>query len=80
MKITDSVQNAYAMSPTSPSFLRGPYHHGSSQILIITFVSVGVTRVLPTPAPVTLGARIMFFPGVIALWPYVLMRWLKSCR
>jgi len=41
MKITDSVQSACVMSPTSPSLLRGPYHHCSSQILIITFVSVG---------------------------------------
>jgi hypothetical protein len=27
---------------------------------------------------VTLGARIMLFPGAAALWPYVLIRWLKS--
>ena len=49
-------------------------------VIAVAFLAFGVTRVLPTPAPVTLGARIMFFPGVIALWPYVLMRWLKSCR
>ena len=49
-------------------------------VIAVAFLAFGVARVLPTPAPVTLGARIMFFPGVIALWPYVLMRWLKSCR
>jgi len=49
-------------------------------VIAVAFLAFGVTRVLPTPAPVTLGARIMLFPGVIALWPYVLMRWLKSCR
>jgi acetoacetate decarboxylase len=37
MKITDSVQNACAMSPTSPSLLRGPYRRSSSQILIVTY-------------------------------------------
>ena len=33
------------------------------------FLVFGVTRVLPEPAPVTLGARIMLFPGAAALWP-----------
>jgi hypothetical protein len=46
----------------------------------IAFVASGVTRVLPEPAPVTVGARILLFPGAAALWPYVLMRWLKSSR
>ena len=29
----------------------------------IAFVAFGVTRVLPEPMPVTLGARILLFPG-----------------
>ncbi|MEA2875315.1 MAG: hypothetical protein QOF14_511 [Hyphomicrobiales bacterium] len=41
----------------------------------LAFVSFGVTRV--QPAPVSLGARILILPGVAALWPYVLTRWLK---
>jgi hypothetical protein len=44
------------------------------------FLVFGVTRVLPEPAPVTLGARIVLFPSVAALWPYVLIRWLKSSQ
>jgi hypothetical protein len=44
------------------------------------FLVFGVTRVLPEPVPVTLGARIMVFPGTAALWPYVLIRWLKSSQ
>ena len=44
------------------------------------FVTSGITRVLPEPAPVTAGARILIFPGAAALWPYVLIRWLKACR
>lgn len=44
------------------------------------FLVFGVTRVLPQPAPVTLGARIVLFPGAVALWPYVLIRWLRSSR
>ena len=44
------------------------------------FVVAGITRVLPEPAAVTIGARVLIFPGAAALWPYVLFRWLKSCR
>lgn len=44
------------------------------------FVVFGVTRVLPEPAPVTVGARILILPGAAALWPYVLIRWLKAHR
>ena len=44
------------------------------------FVAFGVRRVLPEPAPVTVGARVLIFPGAAALWPYVLLRWLKSSR
>jgi hypothetical protein len=46
----------------------------------IAFVALGVTRVLPEPATVTLGARVLLFPGAATLWPYVLVRWLKSSR
>jgi hypothetical protein len=48
--------------------------------IAVGFVVFGVTRVLPEPAAVTLGARIMLFPGAAALWPYVLIRWLRSSR
>ena len=44
------------------------------------FLAFGVIRVLPTRSAVTLGARIMLFPGAVAFWPYVLIRWLKSFR
>jgi hypothetical protein len=44
------------------------------------FVVFGVTRVLPEPLPVTVGARILLFPGAALPWPYVLARWLKSLR
>jgi hypothetical protein len=44
----------------------------------IAFVTFGVTRV--QPAGVSLGARILILPGAAALWPHVLMRWLKAAR
>ena len=44
----------------------------------LAFVSFGVTRV--QPAPLSLGARILILPGAAALWPYVLLRWLRAAR
>jgi hypothetical protein len=49
-------------------------------VTALAFVAFGVVRVLPHPAPVSFGARILLLPGAAALWPYVLGRWLKSCR
>jgi len=43
----------------------------------VAFVTVGVARVLPH-ATVTALARLFWLPGAAILWPYVLMRWLKS--
>ena len=42
----------------------------------LAFVSFGVTRV--QPAPMSLGARILILPGAAALWPYVVIRWLRA--
>ena len=42
------------------------------------FVIFGLERVLPASATVTAGARILILPGAAALWPYVLMRWLRG--
>ena len=44
--------------------------------IALAFVIFGVTRV--QDAPVTIGARLLIFPGAAALWPLVLARWRKS--
>jgi hypothetical protein len=44
----------------------------------IAFVLFGITRALPHPVTVTVGARILLLPGATLLWPLVLSRWLKS--
>ncbi len=46
-------------------------------IVAVAFVSIGVTRVLAAPSPVTPGARLLLLPGAMALWPYVLVRWIR---
>ena len=45
-------------------------------LVAVAFVSVGVTHV--QPASMTLGARVLILPGATALWPYVLIRWLRA--
>ena len=45
-------------------------------VFALGFVVLGVTRV--QPARVSLGARILIVPGAAALWPYVLLRWIRS--
>jgi hypothetical protein len=47
-------------------------------VTAVAFVTFGVVRVLPQPAPVTIPARILLIPAAAALWPYVLLRWAKS--
>ena len=46
----------------------------------MAFVAVGARRVLPGSGSFTPGARALILPGAAALWPYVLIRWLKACR
>jgi hypothetical protein len=43
----------------------------------VTFVTVGVARVLPH-ASVTAPTRMLWLPGAAILWPYVLMRWRQA--
>ena len=46
----------------------------------LAFAVSGVTRVLPGPVTVTVPARILLFPGAVALWPVVVRRWLQAAR
>jgi hypothetical protein len=45
-------------------------------VAALAFVLFGVTRV--QGAPLSLGARILIWPGAAALWPYVLIRWIGA--
>jgi hypothetical protein len=47
-------------------------------VTALVFVTFGISRVLPAGTPVTLGARVLLWPGAALLWPYVLLRWVKA--
>ena len=44
------------------------------------FVTVGLKHALPQPASFSVGARLILLPGTAALWPYVVIRWLKAAH
>jgi hypothetical protein len=46
-------------------------------VTAVAFVIFGISQVLPQSTTVTVGARILLLPGAAAIWPYVLIRWLK---
>lgn len=47
-------------------------------VAAVAFVTVGAAQV--THSSLTTGARILILPGATLFWPYILGRWLKSCR
>ena len=47
-------------------------------VTAVAFVTIGLAQVLPHSMSASLGARILFIPGAAALWPYVLVRWLRG--
>ena len=47
-------------------------------VFALAFLTTGVTRALPEPIPVSIGARFLFIPASIVLWPLVLQRWRKA--
>jgi hypothetical protein len=46
-------------------------------IFALAFVSVGIARVDPSAAASSRGFRAIVVPGVAALWPVLLLRWIR---
>jgi hypothetical protein len=44
------------------------------------FVTVGIARVDPVATHAPWGFRLMVMPGVAALWPLLLARWVQARR
>lgn len=57
------------------------FYAAAGVFVALAFVCWGATKVLPEPMPLTFPARLLLLPGAFVLWPYVLIRWLKTgCR
>jgi hypothetical protein len=44
----------------------------------LPFAAIGIARILPPGEHVTIGARILMIPGVVAFWPLILRRWMHG--
>lgn len=50
---------------------------GAGIVTAILFFAYGASK-LAHGAPVTQGARVLFIPAAILLWPLILKRWLSG--
>ena len=44
----------------------------------LAFVALGIQRIDPAARGTGWGFRLLVLPGVVALWPLLAMRWLRS--
>ena len=44
----------------------------------LAFVASGVARIDASAQGMTLAARLLLLPGAAALWPFLLMKWLRQ--
>lgn len=49
-------------------------------VFAVAFVNRGIHRIDPVAEHAPLGFRLIVVPGVAALWPLLLIRWLKAVR
>lgn len=73
------------MSAETVLFLAVAIYAAAGLAVAAAFVAAGAGRVLSAsdtsqPVSFTLGARLLILPGAAALWPYVLLRWLRALR
>lgn len=47
-------------------------------LFALPFVLFGVQRIDESARNASIGFRLIILPGTVALWPYLLFRWLKS--
>jgi hypothetical protein len=44
----------------------------------LAFVTLGISRLDPVAQGSGLGFRVIVLPGVVALWPFLLLRWVTE--
>jgi len=44
----------------------------------LAFVALGIQRIDPAARGTSWGFRLLVLPGVVALWPFLALRWLRS--
>ena len=46
-------------------------------LFALAFVAVGIGRVDPVAKDSGIGFRLIIFPGAVAMWPWLLKRWIR---
>ena len=54
------------------------WYAAAGAVFAIVFVARGVSRVDAHAAGARLSFRLIVFPGVAALWPFLLSRWMRA--
>jgi hypothetical protein len=54
------------------------WYAAAGVVFAIVFVARGVSRVDEHAVGAGLGFRLIIFPGVAALWPFLLHRWMRA--
>ena len=54
------------------------WYAAAGVVFAIVFVARGVSRVDAHATGAGLGFRLIVFPGVAALWPFLLSRWMRA--
>jgi hypothetical protein len=47
-------------------------------VFSIAFLTIGITKIDHAVKGSTWGFRLIIFPGVIVLWPVLLLKWINS--
>ena len=50
----------------------------SGAVFAVAFVTMGIQRIDSVAEHAPVGFRLIVLPGVAALWPLLLVRWLKA--
>ncbi len=53
-------------------------YFGAGAVFALVFLLIGLTRIDHGAKGAGLGFRLMILPGLIALWPLMLIRWLSG--
>ena len=53
---------------------------GAGALFAVPFLSRGIGRIDPVARGTSLGFRLIVAPGVVALWPWFAVRWVRATR
>ena len=67
------------MEPLARALVQGlTFYTLLGVVFAVPFVLRGAARLDPNAAGATWGFRVLILPGSAALWPWLLMRWMRA--